>query len=135
VLSISYTSVFGPMGTREHAALQERARALEENLRALERINRELTEELRSLSSDPETVALLARDLGYYRQGDRRLVVTGLPQRQTSRQVGALVVTRDQDDQGEGGLRLALFFAPFALWVLARAAAGMTGHGGAARRR
>ncbi len=134
VLSISYTTVAGPMGIREHARLQQKEQALEDNLRELRTINRELTEELRSLSTDAETVALLARDLGYYRRGDRRVAVQGLPLQAPGRPVGTLVIAGEEPDQDEGGLRIALFVLPFAAWVAARAAARMASHGGAARR-
>jgi hypothetical protein len=122
------------MGFREHARLEQRARMLEENLRALERINQELTEELRSLSSDAETVALLARDLGYYRRGDRRVAVQGLPLPNAGRPVGTLVMAAEEMNENQGGLRLALFAFPFAAWLVARAAVRMTSHGGAHRR-
>ena len=134
VLSLSYTSVFGPMGARERARLEQQALTLEENLRELERINQELSEELSSLSSDAETVALLARDLGYYRHGDRRVAVEGLPLQAAGRPVGRLVITGEGGDQARGGLRIALFLSPFAAWVMARAAVRVTNHGGAARR-
>ena len=134
VLSICYTTVFGSMGAREYALLEQRARALEENLRSLERINQELTEELRSLSSDPETVALLARDLGYYRRGDRRVAVQGLPLPTGGRAVGTLVISGEDGTEAESRWRLALFILPIAAWVLFRIAARMISHGGAARR-
>ncbi len=134
VLSICYTTVFGSMGAREYALLERRARALEANLRSLERVNQELTEELRSLSSDPETIALLARDLGYYRRGDRRVAVQGLPLPSGGRAVGTLVMSGEGGSEAENRWRLALFILPIATWALLRIAARIIGHGDAARR-
>ena len=73
LLSLAYTTAFGPLGLRAYAELQSRERALQENLRDLERVNTALTEELRSLSSDAETVMLLAR------AGYKVAAVTGRP--------------------------------------------------------
>ncbi len=134
VLSIAYTTVFGPAGAREYLQAEGRARALEENLAALERINKELSEELRSLSSDPETITLLARDLGYYRRGDRRVAVPGLPLRVEGRTVGRLV-TSDQEESGrEGTLRLTLFVLPLAAYAMLRLVGRVRNHGSAARK-
>ena len=135
VLSIAYTTAFGTMGMSEYSRLQVRARTLEENLAALERINKGLTEELRSLSSDPETVALLARDLGYYRRGERRVAVQGLPLSVEGRTVGRLVTTEDRRPARESALRLALFLLPLAVHALLRIGGREIRHGDTARRR
>ncbi len=134
VLSIAYTTVFGPLGVRERVDLQRRERALEENLAALERINKELTEELRSLSSDPETVVLLARDLGYYRPGEHRVALEGLPERGESRTIGQLVTAAEMAPGREGTLRLALLVFPIAAYALLRLAGRLIAHGSTARR-
>jgi cell division protein FtsB len=134
VLSIAYTTVFGPLGVQQRVALERRERALEENLASLERINTELAEELRSLSSDPETVALLARDLGYYRPGEHRVSVDGLPQRKEGRAIGQLVAAAADTPGREGTLRLALLGFPLAAWTLLRLTARLVAHGSTARR-
>ncbi len=134
VLSIAYTTVFGPLGVRERIELERSARALDENLAALERINKELTEELRSLSSDPETVALLARDLGYYKPGEHRVAVEGVPQRGEGRTIGQLVRAANPAPGREGTLRLALLVFPLAAYALLRLAGRLIAHGSSARR-
>ena len=134
VLSIAYTTVFGPLGVRERIELERSERALEENLAALERINKELTEELRSLSSDPETVALLARDLGYYKPGEHRVALEGLPQRGEGRTIGQLVTAADTAAAREGTLRIALLVLPLAAYAFLRLAGRLIAHGSPTRR-
>ena len=134
VLSIAYTTAFGPLGAREYLQAESRVRDLEENLAALERINKNLSEELRSLSTDPETITLLARDLGYYRRGDRRVAVPGLPLRGEGRTVGQLVTNGAEESGRESTLRLGLFVLPLAAYTMLRLAGRLRTHGSAARK-
>jgi hypothetical protein len=134
LLSVAYTTAFGPLGLGAYAELRKREQAVEENLAELQRVNTELTEELRSLSTDAETVMLVARELGYYRKGDRRVSVQGLPVPTRSRTIGQLIDVQDARPGRESTVRLALLLLPICAYALARAAFLLAAHGKEPRR-
>jgi cell division protein FtsB len=129
LLSVAYTTAFGPLGLGAYAELREREQALEDNLAELQRVNKELTEELRSLSTDAETVMLAARELGYYRKGDRRVSVQGLPVPTRVRTIGQLVDVQDTRPGRESATRLALLLLPIGVYAFTRAASLLVAHG------
>ncbi len=61
------------------------------NIEELKRINSGLRREVESLGSDPERVALEARRLGYFREGQRVVRFQGEAPRPSSYILGALV--------------------------------------------
>lgn len=58
--------------TRE---MESRKKMLEENLKELSYINKQLNEDLLSLSSDPERIAIQSRNLGYIQQQEKMVFV------------------------------------------------------------
>jgi len=63
--------LFGGGGLIDYRSLEAQRTQLEQNLEELKAINATLLEEQRALASDPERLALQARELGYFREGER----------------------------------------------------------------
>jgi cell division protein FtsB len=70
------TCLFGRAGVGGYRSLGQYADTLRRNITELEAANTRLATELESLRTDPETVRVLAHDLGYAEPGERRVVVS-----------------------------------------------------------
>jgi hypothetical protein len=80
------TCLFGRAGLGSYRALDGYASALRRNITELESLNAELSSRLDRLRSDEEAVRLLARQLGYLEQGERRVnMPTYAPERDSPR--------------------------------------------------
>jgi cell division protein FtsB len=82
---------FGTGGLVDFRALEAQEKALETNIQNLERINADLMEEQQALATDPQRLALLARELGYFREGDQVLELEGSVPAKRHFTVGTLV--------------------------------------------
>ena len=74
-LSFTLTSAlylfFGRGGMKDYHRLIQYRTMVEENIDELKRINDELLTEVDALGSDPERITLQARELGYFREGEK----------------------------------------------------------------
>ena len=68
---------FGRGGLHSLEELQGYRDSLVENNQQLQGINQRLLNNLDALSSDPEQITLMARELGYYRPGERVIRIDG----------------------------------------------------------
>lgn len=82
------TCLFGRAGVAGYRALKDYAAALEANIEVLERAHAALSERLDVLQTDPATVRLLARPLGYREEGERPVVLESYQPAVESPQVG-----------------------------------------------
>ena len=64
---------------------------LEKNIEDLKEINQDLTQELKALSTSPDTLKLHARDYGYYEKDERVIKVQGAPQGRQYYKLGTLL--------------------------------------------
>jgi len=62
---------FGHGGMTDYRRLLQYRTLVEENIDELRRINDELLSEVDALGSDPERIVLQARELGYFREGEK----------------------------------------------------------------
>ena len=80
VLSYIITSAlfffFGSGGLLDYRRLVTYRETVEENIDDLGRINSDLLSEVQALGSDPERLTLQARELGYFREGERIIRIT-----------------------------------------------------------
>ncbi|UCF98788.1 MAG: septum formation initiator family protein [Spirochaetaceae bacterium] len=77
VLTSSLFLLFGGGGVLDYRRLLIYRGSVEENITDLERINSELLAEVQALGSDPERLTLQARELGYFREGERVIRIAG----------------------------------------------------------
>ena len=110
---------FGSSGLREYNGLLQTREALHLNLQDLRQTHLELNQALRKLTTDPETVRMAAHELGYYQQGEHRLIVEGYPQVNNQYSIGTIVEARDQKMRRDVILRLVGYIVPFCIYVVA----------------
>lgn len=80
--------------------LQYKAR-LEKNLVELQKINSSLSFQLNSLVSDKEKITLLSRELGYFEEGEGRIMINGYEKRKNFFTIGSILISgRSADDYG-----------------------------------
>jgi len=129
--------LWGNGGLADYQKVEAGRGQLAANIEELKRINSGLRREVESLGSDPERVALEARRLGYFRQGQRVVRFQGEAPRRSSYILGALVrvqVPRERRDWIWKLMGAALPLAAYAAWALRRklrhtAAAVLRGRG------
>jgi cell division protein FtsB len=115
--------LWGSGGLSDYRKVEAGRAQLAANLDELRRINAGLRREVESLGSDPERVALEARRLGYFREGQRMVRFQGEAARPSSFTLGALVrveVPRERRDWPWKLAGLLLPPAAYACWALAR---------------
>lgn len=65
------TLFLGPVGYFSFHDLRGYQEVLQENLDDLNALNKSLQAEVEALTSDPETIRLYSRELGFYREGEQ----------------------------------------------------------------
>jgi len=105
----------GSWGVRQSQALEEHAELLRANIQNLEVTNVDLNRQLRLLEG-ADTVRLLARELGYFREDEQVITVDSHAPRRSLYQVGSLVMRRE-DTRGVAKGQTA-FFIPLILLLL-----------------
>lgn len=74
---LAVRTIVGSSGTLELTALAEREQGLIKNIELLEEYQKELQRRIDDLENNEEAQKLLARKLGYYQSGERRIVIYG----------------------------------------------------------
>ena len=83
--------LWGPMGFRAYSELEDNVGRMRENLASLEALHEEARARLESVQSDPDTLALEARSLGYVKEGEV-VVRVGFPEGEPSHEnLGTLI--------------------------------------------
>jgi cell division protein FtsB len=83
--------VWGSGGLTDYAQVARYRQFLAANLEELKSINTDLRRQVEALKSDPETVALAARELGYLQEGERVFRFEGAAPVSSSYTLGSLV--------------------------------------------
>lgn len=74
---LAVRTIVGSFGTLELTALAEREQNLIKNIELLQSYQKDLLKRIDDLESNEESQKLLARKLGYYQPGERRIVIYG----------------------------------------------------------
>ncbi len=82
---------FGDNGLSSYRELEKYKASLEENVDSLSVLNGSLSSELDALKNDPGRVEVMARDLGFFKDGENVLRLSRPASRGYSYQVGSLV--------------------------------------------
>jgi cell division protein FtsB len=109
--------VWGGGGLTDYAQVARYRQFLAVNLEDLKRINSDLRRELDALSSDPERVALAARELGYVRDGERVFRFAGSAPVTSSYTLGSLLRSSLPPEHPDWAWKLAGLAAPLALYL------------------
>lgn len=120
--------LWGGGGLTDYAQVERYRQALEKNLEELKNINSGLRRELDALSSDPERVALAARELGYLREGERVFRFSGSAPPSRSYTLGSLVRSSLPRARPDWVWKLAGLAAPLALYAVGLVFKRRSGH-------
>jgi len=114
--------LWGNGGLADYRQVEAGRARLAVNIEELKRINEGLRREVESLGSDPQRVALEARRLGYYREGERVVRFQEADPQARSWTLGALVrvrLPRERRDWIWKLVGLVLPLPAYALWAYA----------------
>jgi cell division protein FtsB len=109
--------IWGGGGLADYAQLARYRQFLAGNLENLQSINSNLRRELDALSSDPERVALAARELGYVREGERVFRFAGSEPVSSSYTLGTLVRPSLPPKHLDWAWKLAGLAVPLAVYL------------------
>jgi hypothetical protein len=83
--------IWGESGIVAYARLESYKERLQENIDRLRDVKETLSAKTELLQSDPETLALSAREMGYYRESERVIYLPGYDAEQNLYVVGELM--------------------------------------------
>jgi cell division protein FtsB len=109
--------IWGTGGQLDYDQLARYRQFLAANLDDLKSINSDLRRELEAISSDPERVALAARELGYIREGERVFRFAGSAPVSNSYTLGSLVRPSLPPRHLDWAWKLAGLAVPLALYL------------------
>jgi cell division protein FtsB len=109
------TLFLGGGGMREYRRLLGYRASLQENIEDLQRINGQLLSEVQALGSDPERLTLQARQLGYFRDGERVIRFAGDTDRRSAYTVGRVLRRKAEKPRSEWPFRITALGLPVLL--------------------
>ena len=110
--------LFGSGGVADYRRLLGYRATVQENIDELERINRDLLAEVRALGSDPERLRLQARELGYFREGERVIRISGHERGKNYYTVGTILRRKPRPPRADWPFRAVGLALPFLLAVV-----------------
>jgi len=110
--------LFGSGGVADYRRLLGYRAAVQENIDELERINRDLLAEVRALGSDAERLRLQARELGYFREGERVIRISGRERGKNYYTVGTILRRKPKPPRADWPFRAVGLALPFLLAVV-----------------
>jgi cell division protein FtsB len=116
---------FGSGGLLDYRRLLGYRAAVEQNISDLKEINGELLSEVWALGSDPERLTLQARELGYFREGEKVIRIAGFERGRKYYTVGRILRRKPRQPQSDWvfkaiGLGLPIGLAAVSMWVRRR---------------
>jgi hypothetical protein len=105
ILSSCLIILLGESGLVRYRALSDYREELERNIAELELLHQDLLQDLEALGSDPERIALQARQLGYFREEERLIRLEGYNPPKSVYKVGK-IIRRLPASPGRGADRL-----------------------------
>jgi cell division protein FtsB len=109
--------VWGSGGLTDYAQAARYRQFLSANLEELKSINTDLRRQVEALNSDPERVALAARELGYLREGERVFRFAGAAPVSSSYTLGSLVRPDLPPQHPDWAWKLAGLVVPLGLYL------------------
>ena len=119
LLSSILAFMLGHGGLYDYYKMSKIRDALRENITELTEINEQLNQRLTLLSSDPETVRREAQAMGYYQQGEKRILIEGYSEQTEYFPIGKLIQFRSQRERKSIIFRLLGFSIPLGYYIYA----------------
>jgi cell division protein FtsB len=115
VISAALFYFFGSGGLLDYRRLASYRGSLQENIGDLERINSELLSEVQALGSDAERLTLQARELGYFREGERVIRISADSSRKSNYTVGKVLRRKAKKQRADWPFRATALGLPILL--------------------
>jgi cell division protein FtsB len=115
VVASGFHCFFGSGGVLDYRRLITYRGSLQDNIDDLERINGELLTEVQALGSDPERLTLQARELGYFREGERVIRFADSSSRKSTYTVGKVLHRKAKQPQEDWPFRATGLVLPVLL--------------------
>ena len=115
IVATALNFFFGSGGLLEYRRLASYSGSLRDNIDDLERTNGELLSEVRALGSDAERLTLQARELGYFREGERVIRISDGPSRSSTYTVGKVLSRKAKQPRADWPFRATGLGLPLAL--------------------
>jgi cell division protein FtsB len=120
LLSSLLLFVFGDSGLKQYQALTSYRDILTSNIEELEEIHRRLSAEAESLRSDPERIALQARELEFFQEDERIVRLDNRAPPAGSYLVGRQVIRTRGEPRSDTILRIVCAALPFGIYGFLR---------------
>ena len=125
LLSFVFTSLlllfFGSGGLLDYHRLLGYRGTVQKNIDELEQINSELLAEVQALGSDPERLTLQARELGYFREGEKVIRISGYERGRNYYTVGTILRRKPKPPRADWPFRAVGVALPFLLALVSGA--------------
>jgi hypothetical protein len=95
IVFIALSLLFGQTGLIGFKDINEYKGFLQDNIDELIEINRNLTSDLKALSTSPETLKLYAREFGYFEKNEEVVKIQGAPEVNRYFKLGSLLKRND----------------------------------------
>ena len=105
VLTSLFLFFFGSGGLLDYRKLLGYRANLQENITDLEGTNSDLLAEVQALGSDSERITLQARELGYFRKGEKVIRIEGYQQGKNYYTVGKIMRRKPQQPRADWPFR------------------------------
>ncbi len=118
IVATALNFFLGSGGLLEYRRLASYSGSLRDNIDDLESINSELLSEVRALGSDAERLTLQARELGYFREGERVIRISDGSSRSSTYTVGKVLRRKEKQPRADWPFRATGLGLPVALVVV-----------------
>jgi cell division protein FtsB len=106
---------FGNGGLLDYRRLSAYRGSLQDNIDDLQQVNGELLSEVQALGSDAERLTLQARELGYFREGEKVIRISDEARSKTTYTVGKVLHRRAKKPRADWPFRAIGIGLPFVL--------------------
>jgi cell division protein FtsB len=118
IVAVALHLFFGSGGMLDYRRLSAYRGSLQENIDDLELINGELHSEVQALGSDAERLTLQARELGYFREGEKVVRFSNSGKNKTTYTVGKVLHRKATKPQADWPFRAVGLGLPVVLIVV-----------------
>ena len=108
----------GSGGLLDYRRLLSYRGSLQDNIDELEHINSELLAEVQALGSDPGRLTLQARELGYFREGEKVIRISNVAGRRITYTVGKILRRKAKQPRADWPFRATGLGLPFLLMLV-----------------
>ena len=108
----------GSGGLLDYRRLLSYRGLLQDNIDELEYINSELLTEVQALGSDPGRLTLQARELGYFREGEKVIRISNVAARRSTYTVGKILRRKARQPRADWPFRATGLGLPFLLMLV-----------------